>query len=114
MAECRNKILQRKTKKHPRGVVTAKKCMTGKKLQQIPAVKAWSRALREIVGFKKGEFSKIPKKGTAKYNAVKARMRQIMSGSAKRAAPKPATAPVRRSKRIANKGKTCVMKRVCK
>ena len=103
MAECQNKPLKRKTKKHPRGVVSGKKCLIGKKLQQLPAVKAWSRALREVVGFKKGEFTKIPKKGSVKYKAVKARMRQLMSAS-----------PTRRSKRVANKAKVCTLKRVCK
>ena len=93
--------LERRTKKHPSGVVSRKKCLSGKKLQKLPAVKAWSRALREVVGFKKGEFAKIPKKGSVKYKAVKARMRQLMGAPTKRAAPKPVAR--RRSARIAKK-----------
>ena len=72
MAPCKKITLERRTKKHPSGVVSRKKCLIGKKLQKLPAVKAWSRALREVVGFKKGEFAKIPKKGSVKYKAVKA------------------------------------------
>ena len=47
MAECRNRK-QRKTKKHPNGKISAKECAAGKRLQALPAVKAWSRALREV------------------------------------------------------------------
>lgn len=101
MAPCKDIPLQRRTKKHPSGVISGKKCLIGKKLQKLPAVKAWSRALREVVGFKKGEFAKIPKKGSVKYKAVKARMRQLMGAPTKRAAPKPVAR--RRSARIAKK-----------
>ena len=101
MAPCKDIPLQRRTKKHPSGVVSRKKCLIGKKLQKLPAVKAWSRALREVVGFKKGEFAKIPKKGSVKYKAVKARMRKLMGAPTKRAAPKPVAR--RRSARLAKK-----------
>jgi len=106
MAPCKKITLQRRTKKHPSGVVSRKKCLIGKELQKLDAVKAWSKALREVVGFKKGEFAKIPKKGSVKYKAVKARMRQLMGASTKRAptkraAPKPVAR--RRSARLAKK-----------
>lgn len=106
-APCKNKPLMRKTAKHPKGVISAKKCTQGKRLQKIPAVKAWSQAVKEVVGFKKGEFTKIPRKGTVKYKAIKKRMNELMNGSETVCKKKVVTvcskAPVRRSARLAAK-----------
>jgi hypothetical protein len=81
MAECRNRK-QRKTKKHPTGVVTAKECAAGKRLQALPAVKAWSQAVEEQIGFKKGSFNKIPKRGTAAHNKLVERQQAILRRAA--------------------------------
>tara|TARA_A100001234_G_C12497588_1_gene330497 strand:+ start:107 stop:415 length:309 start_codon:yes stop_codon:yes gene_type:complete len=78
MAECRNRK-QRKTKKHPTGVVTAKECAAGKRLQALPAVKAWSQAVKEQIGFKKGSFNKLPKRGTAAHNKLVKRQQEILN-----------------------------------
>jgi hypothetical protein len=80
MAECRNRK-QRKTKKHPTGVVTAKECAAGKKLQKLPAVKAWSKAVKEQIGFKKGAFNKIPKRGTAAHDKLVKRQQEILKNA---------------------------------
>lgn len=84
MAECRNRDLKRKTKKHPTGVVTAKECAAGKRLQALPAVKAWSQAVKEQIGFKKGAFNKIPKRGTAAHNKLVKRQQEIMNAAPRR------------------------------
>jgi len=109
-APCKNKQLMRKTAKHPRGVISAKKCAHGKRLQKIPAVKAWSQAMKEIMGFKKGEFQKIPKVGTVKYKAIKKRMNEIMNGGnasatvcKKKVVTVCSKVPTRRSARLAAK-----------
>lgn len=80
MAECRNRK-QRKTKKHPTGVVTAKECAAGKRLQALPAVKAWSKAVKEQIGFKKGAFNKIPKRGTAAHDKLVKRQQEILKNA---------------------------------
>jgi len=83
MAECRNRK-QRKTKKHPTGVVSAKQCAAGKRLQALPAVKAWSKAVKEEIGFKKGAFNKLPKRGTAAHGKLVKRQQEIMNAAPRR------------------------------
>lgn len=80
MAECRNRK-QRKTKKHPSGKISAKQCVAGKKLQALPAVKAWSKAVKEQIGFKKGAFNKIPKRGTAAHDKLVKRQQEILKNA---------------------------------
>jgi hypothetical protein len=84
MAECRNKDLKRKTKKHPSGKISAKQCAAGKKLQALPAVKAWSKAVKEQIGFKKGAFNKIPKRGTAAHDKLVKRQQEILKNAPRR------------------------------
>jgi len=82
MAECRNRDLKRKTKKHPNGKISAKECAAGKRLQALPAVKAWSQAVKEQIGFKKGTFNKLPKRGTAAHNKLVNRQKAILREAA--------------------------------
>ncbi len=84
MAECRNKDLKRKTKKHPSGKISAKQCAAGKRLQALPAVKAWSQAVKEKIGFKKGTFNKLPKRGTDAHNKLIKRQQEIMNAAPRR------------------------------
>ena len=84
MAECQNRDLKRKTKKHPNGKISAKECAAGKRLQALPAVKAWSKAVNEQIGFKKGTFNKIPKRGTAAHNKLIKRQQEIMNAAPRR------------------------------
>jgi len=80
MAECRNRK-QRKTKKHPSGKISAKQCAAGKRLQALPAVKAWSKAVKEEIKFEKGSFNKIPKRGTAAHGKLVKRQQEILKSS---------------------------------
>ncbi len=84
MAKCRNKDLKRKTKKHPSGKISAKQCAAGKRLQALPAVKAWSQALKDEKIFKKGSFNKLPKRGTAAHNKLVKRQQEIMNAAPRR------------------------------
>ena len=84
MAECRNRDLKRKTKKHPNGKISAKECAAGKRLQALPAVKAWSQAVKEKIGFKKGTFNKLPKRGTDAHNKLVKRQQEIMNAAPRR------------------------------
>ena len=74
MAECRNR--DRK--------ISAKKCAAGKRLQALPAVKAWSKAVKEQIGFKKGAFNKLPKRGTAAHNKLVKRQQEILKNEPRR------------------------------
>jgi hypothetical protein len=56
---------------------------SGKKLQNLPAVKAWRTALDEQFKFGKangGKMKLIPKVGTQAYKKLKERQMQILAG----------------------------------
>ena len=101
MAECRNRK-QRKTKKHPTGVVTAKECAAGKRLQALPAVKAWSQAVKEQIGFKKGTFNKLPKRGTAAHNKLVERQQVILKNMNNKNNKKPSPRRTGRVRKATN------------
>ena len=105
MAECQNKDLKRKTKKHPNGKISAKECEAGKRLQALPAVKAWSKAVNEQIGFKKGTFNKLPKRGTAAHDKLVNRQKAILREAA------AATKIQARVRGIRNRKKVAKMKK---